>query len=192
MKLDTIAIEQRPSKTVQLKLASREEPYELQIQLLTVQDRMAAHRDAMVDAKSYGKDKWDELDPVCSLALYVQVVTRAVVDPDDGKPFATADQLRSNLLIGQENILYLYEQYEAFEESQNLRLKTLTREELLGICWRLAEGDESFLERMRLGMLRACLRFTASQYIGLLMVKSRSSSDESQEQEQSSKAPTTS
>lgn len=176
MKLSTLQLEQTPTKVVDLQLANTEEVVKVGLKWLPIRAREQCIRRAQAAAAANGAAKWDEENPLCTLAFWVEVVAAAAFDPDSPtqEPWATAEELRNHPFIGQENILYLYEQYEAFEESHSIRAKTLTRTELLYTCYRLAEGDESPLERMRLGTLRACLRFMASMLWTLLKDKSPS------------------
>jgi hypothetical protein len=148
------------------------------LRLLSVAERTDATRRAQVVSEKNGAAKWDVADPLCTLAMYAEVVALAAFDVDDPQcraPWVTAEELRTSNLIGQENLAYLYEAYEAFEADHCIRADRLTAHEFSQLVWKLASGDQSPLDRLRLGTLRTCLRTLAAQHISLMNAISLSS-----------------
>jgi hypothetical protein len=167
-----------PAREAQLALANSKQTIPVLIRLLSVKER----QDSLKAAKAaYGVSPdrpWNETDQECLLELWVQIVSRAAMDadsPDD--PFASPEKLRTSYQIGQENIQYLYEIYQAFEEDVGFRGVGLTRTEALVACYRLSEGDDSPLDRMRLGTQRAFMRFTGALLWSFVKNKSHSTLD---------------
>jgi len=193
MKLKDIVAEAPPTKIVPLRFANSEEEIQVGLRMLTVQERADALCAARVFANENKVPEWDEKNPICALGLYVETVARAAYSASEGVsiPFATKDELLNHPLIGQENLAYLYESYQAFEEELQLSVKTLNQVQVVEACLRIAQNDDDFLGRMRPGMLRTLLRFTASQYVISVIGNLPSFSDESQSQEPLEKRTTT-
>ena len=187
MKLSEVVGDIPHIKEVVVKLVGSDEAHKVGLRVLTANERKETFRRAMAAAKAAGVEKWDEMDPICSLMTYVETVAAAAVDLDSSpnEQWATAEELLSHHGIGQETLLYLYEMYEVHEQSHSIRPQTWERKDFLEICMKLAAGDANPLDRMRLGSLRTFTTFLADQYIRLLTEKWQSSSAEESEQKSS-------
>jgi len=180
VKLSDIQIVKRPLKVVPLRVPGSTEQFEVGFRLGTPTEHASVYRRAKAAATERGAESWDIDDPICSLELYVETVAAFAVSVENGKsdfdPWATADQIRGSVAVGQENLAYLYNAYQAFESEQSTPIGKLEPFELVKFCLEAAGDDTSFLDRLRPGTLRTYVRFLAAQYIVSIREKSQSSS----------------
>lgn len=185
MKLSQVTAEQPPTIIVPIKYANSDKEGRVGLRML----RLSERSDAIIEARSFaaqrGSSVWNQEDPLCAMGLYLAVVSRAAFDADSGPsvPFCTVQELLEHPLMGQENLAYLYDAYETFEEEHHIRTKELSIAEVVDTCIRIAQGDDDFLGRLRPGILRALLRITAGPWLTSQMAKSLSTSDDTQGQE---------
>lgn len=176
-----------PVKRVQFQFAGGEEVHYIGIRLLSAKERgdaIAASKHSVREL--YGIEDWDKDDPNCVFEIWVHTLAKALVDvPDDPEteltyplePFATAEDLRENPLIGQENLTYLYEQMELHEDMNALRPRNLSHDEVMKVCLEVAAGDQSPLDRMRPGTQRGFILFLVEALTSLATEKLHSTSD---------------
>lgn len=181
MKLSDITVDAPASIVVPITFANSTEKISVGLRMLTVRKRADALRAACEYARAQGVPEWQDHNPICALALHVEVVARAAFSVDDGVdvPFATQQELLEHPYVGQENLAYLYEKYEEFEESQHLRTKSLSPVQVMDTLFRIASGEDDFLESLRPGIVRALLRITAGPYVTFLTSRSQPSLEES-------------
>jgi hypothetical protein len=178
-----------PIRSVPLKLANSEKQIDVGLKLLTGSERATIIRKAKAAARDNGADKWDDDDPACVLELWVETVAVACVDvdsdPNSPEPFfASSDEVRSHQFIGEQNIQYLAEVHQSFEEEMSIRPSGMDEREALVIAWQIAESEGGSqkgpdpLDGMRLGTLRTFARFMASLLWNSPSGKSQSSLDD--------------
>lgn len=181
MKLSEITVDAPAVISVPITFANSKEVVSVGLRMLTVRQRADALRAARAFAIEHGVPEWQDQNPICALALHVETIARAAFSVEDGVdvPFATQQQLLEHPYVGQENLAYLYEKYEEFEESQHLRTKSLSPVQVMDACFRIAQGEDDFLESLRPGIVRALLRITVGPYVSYLTSRSQPSVDES-------------
>lgn len=191
MKLSDIGGDEPHIKEVDVRLVGSEEIHKVGLRVLTATERERATKRAIAASLKAGQEKWDEQNPICALHMFVETVAAAAVDLDSEshEPWATSEELLNHHAIGQETLLYLYEMYEAHEQIHSIRPTSWDRKEFLDICLKLAGGDASPLDRMRLGSLRTFSTFMADQYVSLLNERWQRISDSEQDARSMSTSP---
>lgn len=179
MKLSDVVSDGPPTRTIRLKFANTADEVDVGIRLLSMKERAEAIDEAHRFARQHGIEKWDRDNPTCGLGMWLAIVSRAAFSVSEGVdvPFATADQLLEHPLLGQENLAFLYDQCEEFEESLNIRTKKLGQTEVLDACLRIAQDDSDFLASLRPGIAKALLHILAAQYVQSMMSRLQDTSD---------------
>lgn len=182
------------SRTVEMKVAGCDRTFTVGLRLLTAAEQTAVYRRAKESAASNGADRWDQDDPVCALELYVETIAACAYDVDDPNrgAWATAEELRANPAIGQENLVFLYDVYTAFADENSIRPETMGPGDLVKFCIEAVGDQNDFLDRLRPGTQRTLLRFLAVQYLSSLQSTSRDSTGSDSSSESESKKPTSS
>jgi hypothetical protein len=189
-KFSALDIEQPPIRKVPFRLANSGEEIEVGVQVLPAGSRLQAIERARERCKQQAVEKWDERDPTCSLEYYIEIVALATVTGESTREaperfFDSADQVREDRRIGQENITYLYEVFEQHESEYSVRPTKMSDAQAMALCLQLAsegedqESTDRFLERSGPAMLKSLVRFMVGQFASLLLAKSPSGSEES-------------
>jgi hypothetical protein len=161
------------------------EPVEitLGVRLLTGEETEQVYQKAQADAASLGVATWIDDHPICRSAQMVRTLELALIDldsdPKKPEPFASAEELRTSLLIGTDNIAYLFERWTDFVDECSIEAKNLTPEQVLGVIAVEAErpeNSESPFVHMRPGLRASCTRSMAVMLWTLLTAKSPSGS----------------
>jgi len=180
-KLSELAPTTIPTRIVEVRPAGTEQKLPVGIRLLSALERAGVYQRAKAAAKLAGSTTWEDNDPNCALELYVETVAACTFDvdgePNAFEPWATPDQLRKDRSIGQENLLFIFEAYEAFEQEHSVRPEDLQGAALLTTIWRAGAGDLRPLERMRRGTLQALVGFLANLHMNSTIGKSSNISD---------------
>ncbi len=176
-KFGAMQLGRAPTKRVAFPLGSSEVVVGLRV--LSTRERTAVYQAAKAAAKAAGVETWDENDPVCALELYVETIAAAafdIEDEDERAPFATAEELRESSAIGQEVMLFLYQAYEALEQTSGPRLHELAPKQLYDLMWSLVNRDFDPLSRLPLATQWNCMHSMAVLALNLSHEKSSSSS----------------
>lgn len=182
-----------PITTVPIKLANHEQTLQVGVRLLSIAERAEALVQAVAFAKERGVNEWKNDDPICTLGLWTHTVAKGTFDVELGKnaPFATVEELLKSPFIGQENIAYLYEQVQNFEDSQHLRVRSMGLREVFDACVRIAQGEKDFLDSLRPVILRELLRITVGPYLSYQISSLPPTSEDTQSPETQQSSTTT-
>ncbi len=181
MKLSEYKIVRPAQKVVPIRITGCDEEFQVGIRFLSPAERAGVIRRAKESAAANGVEKWDENDPACVLELWIETVAACTYDVDSGEllePWTTPDDLRKHSSIGQDNLAYLYEVFERFEQECSVRVAhDIGAAEFMTFCLECAEGGTDFLDRYRPGTLASLTHTMAVQYLRLLQSKSQDSTD---------------
>jgi hypothetical protein len=164
-KFSALNLEQPPIRKVPFVTANSGERVEVGVQVLPAGARLGAIERARKRCQSQGVEKWDDKDPTCSLEFYIEVIALACVTSESTTDstelfFDSADQIRADRRVGQENVTYLYEVFELHESEYSVRPTKMSMPEAVALCIRLAsEGEagdtDGFLDRSGPAMLKS-------------------------------------
>lgn len=152
------------------------------VRLLTGRETADVYEKAAELAKSRGVEKWDPAHPQCLLMEKACAIARAYVDieSDIRNPdpfFASVDEVLDDPRIGPDNIVFLHERYEWWQDECSFEKKTMTGEEVIATALAHAEAPESSegpLGRMRPGLRESYTRTLAVLLSTLLTPRSPS------------------
>jgi hypothetical protein len=187
-RFSALQLEQPPIRKVPFVLANSGQKIDVGVQVLPAGARLDAIERARERCKKQGIEKWDDKDPTCSLEFFIEIVARATVTAESTRDaiepfFDSADQVREDRRIGQENITYLYEVFEQHEAEYSIRPTKMSDVEAMAMCLQIASQDtestDDFLDRTGPAMLKSLLRFMVARFALLLAGKSLLGSDES-------------
>lgn len=173
MKLGDISIIEPATRIVTMRVAGCATEFTVGLRLLSAREHTGVYSRAKAEAAKQGAQNWDQDDPVCALELYVETVAACTFDVDNpAGPWSTAEELREHGSIGQENLVFLYEAYVAFADENSVRAEKMGPAEFVQFCLDCTRGGNDFLDRLRPGTLRTCLRYLAAQFLNSLQSKS--------------------
>lgn len=170
------------------------------VRVLTAGEQLDVFERAQADAKARGVERWDSEHPICLLAQMIRTLEIACVDVDapDQPFFTSADEIRQSPDLGADNIAYLYEQQDHWQDECSFGKRKLSFEQMVGIIIEEAEAPEnadSPFCRMRPSLQLSCLRFMARLWWTSLKASSASSSrsdTDTDESESSTASPASS
>ena len=159
------------------------------VRVLSGEETRQVYEKAREAALASGVEAWSEDDPLCRLHRMAHQIVLACVEvpddpseelPDDPRPFFdSVHQVMHSPIVGRDNIVYLFDRTEAWQDECGLPEHKLTPEQVIAILLQEAERPEnadSPLDRMRPGLARSFLRTTAALFANLLRDKSDSGS----------------
>lgn len=161
-----------PAPSVEPGQAPPDDPstVEVGVRVLTGEETATVYYRAQEAARAKGVDTWDGDREVCRLFLYVHSLVLGCVDPDSpegGEPrpfFDSAEQILASPDLGTDNIAFLYEQLEAWQDECSIRPTAVGLDQAVAIILREADRPEnakSPFDGMRPAMLRSYLRTLA-------------------------------
>lgn len=136
------------------------------VRVLTVGEIEDVFERAQQDARAKGVEKWESEHPICRTAQMLRTIELACVDNDkrDEPFFASADEIRGSPEIGPDNIAYLFEQQDHWQDECSFGKRKLNAEEMISLVIQEAERPESApspFSRLRPGLVASCMRFMA-------------------------------
>jgi hypothetical protein len=139
------------------------------VRALTGDETALVYQKAEVDARAKGVTTWSDEHPLCHLYVMVHTLAVAVVDADSPHAapvpfFNGAEHVLSSPLICTDNIAYLYERQQDWQDECSIETKSMTVDQVIGTLLEEAdrpENADSPLERMRPGLRRSFLHTTA-------------------------------
>jgi hypothetical protein len=204
VKLKQLAKGTRAVKAVPFRLANAPEPpaeegaqdphvHMVGVRVMTGDEIADAYQKAQADAAKRGVKEWLDTHPLCRLHLMAHVLAIACVDNEArAEPFfVSADEVMSSPEIGGDNIAYLFEQQQAWQQENTISSKGKSAEDviaLLAVEAARTENDPSPFEGMPRASLVSCLRTTAFLLTSSLMgsLESGSSTDSNSSETQRS------
>ena len=140
------------------------------VRVLTGTEQLAALERARAKSLAAGVADPGDGEPIYDLALVVETILLACVDPDspDDAPrpyFASADEILKSPLLTRDHLAFLFESAIAWQDECSPRLFTMSVEDCERAVQRLSHADlpdvQRFLLRTRPGMLASLLHFMA-------------------------------
>ena len=188
MKLSQLPKGVRAVKAVPFRLANAPEPsaeegaqdphvHMVGVRVMTGEEIADAYQKAQADAAKRGIKDWLDTHPLCRLHLMAHTLAIACVDADarDEPFFVSADEVMSSPHVGGDNIAYLYEQQQAWQDECSIDAKKYTIEEVIGMLALEAartENERSPFADMRPSSLKSFMRTTAVLWFSSLTANS--------------------
>lgn len=154
------------------------------VRVLTGDETASVYQKAQELALEKGVPEWKAEHPLCLLYEKACTIALACVDADSDprkpEPFFAEGvaEVLSSPLIGSDNIVYLHERWEWWQDECSFETAKMTAEEVIAVAMKHAEApeNESPLGRMRPGLRETYTRTLAVALSSLLNPKSLSTS----------------
>lgn len=161
--------------------------FKLGLRVLTGAETLDVYEKAMAASEKRGV-KWDEDHPICSLyVMAFRLMTAAVdVDDDSGLPvdpqhlspcFASAEEILESPLLGTENIIWLNQLWQDWQDANSPLMRKFSFEEAMGFViqdMQRKDGDEGPLVGLPRATLVSCVRTMGAMLLSSPIFKSAS------------------
>lgn len=153
------------------------------VRVLTVDETELAYQRAISRAREKGVETWDDKHPLCRLALMLHTLAMCCVDVDSDprrpEPFfdGGVEEIATSIHIGQDNIVYLHERWENWQDECSFEQSKMSAEEVIATALAHAQepaNADSPLDRMRPGLRKIYTHTLAVLLSSSLGVKLRS------------------
>ncbi len=154
------------------------------VRVLTGAETEQVYEKAASRAREKGVAEWKDEHPICKLALMAFTLAIACVDfeSDHKKPdgfFDSVDDVFESKHVGTDNIVYLYERYQDWQDACSIERKNMSADEVIATALQMVEapeGADSPLDLMRPGLRKSFTRTLAVLLLSSLDRKSPSGS----------------